>query len=449
MRGLRRLLPLPWANTTIAALLNDHGVEFVSLKENYDTTSSQGKLFVTIMMALAEFEREQTAERTRDAALDRAERGLWNGGQLLGYDLDTERKGHLVPNEDEAAIVDFAFDAYLHSGSITEAADALNQRGLRTKSYTSRRGKEHGGRDFTYTTVQHMLKNRAYIGEKTLQDGRVIAAVWPGIVDPEKFQRAQELLARNGRTHRNGAREVRHVHILSHGLLRCGRCRSQMQGRSGTGKQGRVYFYYVCTNADCRFRVVASEVEDAVVERIGVLASSPETVAALTEKANKELLRERPEIEKRLRTLRRALKASDGEAGTLAKALVRASPEGIAGLNDQLARAAQRQRELGEAIAEAEGRLAELERARASAEAVRAGLANFKRVFMHLQPHEQQELVRLVLKQAEVGDRELVLELYGGALGAFEGKEKANPGVGFAGTPIWLLGRDSNPEPIG
>jgi site-specific DNA recombinase len=56
--------------------LNEHGVEFVCLKQHYDTTTSQGKLFITIMMALAEFEREQTSERNREATAARAERGL-------------------------------------------------------------------------------------------------------------------------------------------------------------------------------------------------------------------------------------------------------------------------------------------------------------------------------------------------------------------------------------
>ena len=86
-------------------VLNEHGVEFVCLKQNYDTTSPQGKLFITIMMALAQFEREQTAERTRDATAARADRGLWNGGQLLGYDLDRDRKGYLLPNDDEVVLV--------------------------------------------------------------------------------------------------------------------------------------------------------------------------------------------------------------------------------------------------------------------------------------------------------------------------------------------------------
>src|SRR5690606_14571937 len=130
---------------------------------------------------------------------------------------------------------------------------------------------------------------------------------------------------------------------------------------------------------------------------------------------------------------------------TLARALVRASEEGVAGVNEQLARSAGRRREIENAITEAEIRMAELERGKTAASSVREGLANFKLVFEHLKPYEQRDLVRLVLKRATVSDRELVRELYGGALGSFESKEKANPGVGFAEPTIWLLGRDSNP----
>ena len=103
------------------------------------------------MMALAEFEREQTAERNRDASLARAERGLWNGGYLMGYDLPPEgKKGTLIPNDREVAIVNFAFDTYLETGSILDTTKILNDRGYRTKEYSSRRGKHHEAKIFRW-----------------------------------------------------------------------------------------------------------------------------------------------------------------------------------------------------------------------------------------------------------------------------------------------------------
>ena len=98
---------------TFFEFLSEHGVEFVCLKQNYDTTSSQGRLFVTMMMALAQFEREQTSERTHDAVMARAERGLWNGGKITGIRPDPKKKSTLIPNPEEAVIVNYAFDKYL------------------------------------------------------------------------------------------------------------------------------------------------------------------------------------------------------------------------------------------------------------------------------------------------------------------------------------------------
>ena len=120
-----------------------------------------------------------------------------------------------------------------------------------------------------------MLKNVSYIAKKSVTiDGetRLVDAVWPAIVDNEKFQQVQELMAANGRTNRSGTKPVRHVHVLSGGLLVCGRCDSPMESRSGTGRGGVTYFYYACPREDCGLRVVAAEVEGAVIDRLRFLA---------------------------------------------------------------------------------------------------------------------------------------------------------------------------------
>ena len=100
--------------------------------------------------------------------VDRAERGLWNGGQLLGYDLDPEHPGYLIPNAVEALLVNLSFDTYLDLGSIKETAETLNRRGHRTKTYTSRRGKHHPGVEFGISSTQYLLQNPAYLGKKEI-----------------------------------------------------------------------------------------------------------------------------------------------------------------------------------------------------------------------------------------------------------------------------------------
>ena len=241
--------------------LNQHGVEFVSLREQFDTTSPHGKLLATMLMALAEFEREITARRTSEAMADRAERGLWNGGQLLGFDLDPKRPGYLIPNSVESLLVNLAFDLYLELASIKESAETLNRRGYRTKSYTSRRGKHHPGRQFSISSMQYLLKNVAYVGKKEIvQEGEsgeerhMVDAVWGPIVSKEKFQDVQRLMADNGQTHRNGASSRLHVYSLA-GLIHCKRCECNMDGESATGNTKKKYHYYRCSNQECRMRV--------------------------------------------------------------------------------------------------------------------------------------------------------------------------------------------------
>ena len=427
--------------------LDEHGANFISLKEDYDTTSAHGRLIITVMMALNEFEREQTAERTRDAFQARAERGLWNGGRLLGYDLDPEHKGYLIPNEAESALVNYCVDAYLECGSIAETVSALNRRGFRTKAYRSRREVEHPGRAFVFTSVQHLLKNPAYIGKKLVTtDGReqLVEAVWPGIVDEEKFERVQQLLALNARSHHSGAKTIRHAHILGRGLLRCGRCQSKMQGRSGTGHGGAVYFYYACANKDCGLRVNAPELEGAVIDRIGMLASDPTIIDSLVSAAGARLRRKLPAMEKQLRVQRAALAQVADDASTLLMRTSDAAFEsGKALIADQLRDLTLRRAELDEAVRATEMQVEGLRGAEVDTATVRSGLAHFDRVYAHLKPFEQQELIRLVVQGIEVGDRSITLDLYKKACAAFA---QASKSVSRFEPPIWLPDEDSNLE---
>jgi site-specific DNA recombinase len=432
-------------------VLNEHAVEFVCLKENYDTTTPQGRLFVTMMMALAQFEREQTAERTRDSTAARADRGLWNGGRLLGYDLDSDNKGRLIPNANEVALINFAFDSYLASGSIAGTADMLNRRGYRTKEYTSRRGINHAGREFNLTAVQYLLKNSAYIGKKEIGKNprargrgaarRIVDAVWPAIVGEEKFERVQQLMAANGRTNHNGSRAVRHAYVLNSGLLLCGRCGTSLEGRSGTGRLGVTYFYYVCKSKGCGLRVVAHEIEGVLLDRIQQLATEEALLDRIVAETDRRMARQKPALLARRRVLEKGL----AEVRTQADKLLMDWPAleadgGRAFLTDKLGELAQRRADLESGMADVEARLGELARQRLTADGVRAALARFNDVYGCLTPFERKELMRLVVHRAEVRDREIVLELYAipaPKLEVAQSHSRSEP-------PVWLPGQGSN-----
>ena len=308
--------------------LTEHGVQFVSLREQFDTTSPQGKLQATMLMALAEFERAIIAQRTSEAMADRAERGSWNGGQLLGFNLDPQRPDYLVPNEEEALLVNLALDTYLELGSVKETADTLNRRGYRTKSYTSRRGQHHPGNMFRISSRQYLLKNVAYIGNKEIvQDGvsgqerRLVDAVWDPIVSEEKFLAVQRLMADNGQTHRSGASSLQHVYPLS-SLIHCKRCGSKMEGESVAGRVGKKYFYYRCSNKECGMRVTAHEVEEAIVERLHLLAEDPQLLDKLTAETNRKLQRTRPKLERQQAGIEKDLKEVKNAADRLLTELI-------------------------------------------------------------------------------------------------------------------------------
>lgn len=444
-------------------ILNEHDVEFVCLKQNYDTTSPQGKLFITIMMALAEFEREQTSERNKEATLARAERGLWNGGQLLGYDLDPARKGNLIPNEKGEVLINFAFDTYLQCGSILETAKIMNQRGFRTREYTSRREKFHPPEEFSYSSIKCILTNYAYVGKKeinkkkrlldqdTLPEGeryRIIDAVWEAIVDQEKFNRVQALLKKNCVAKHNGAKPVKHNYVLNSGLLWCGKCGTDMEGRSGTGAKGERYYYYICRNKDCKFKIPANEIESVVLDRIKELSRSKNIMADLVRFTNERLQKEVPQfLEQRTLLQKELAEIRDFAEGILSKWVSLASDESSLFLKEKLDQLGKRRKEIETGIQALDQMIDEIERESVNQELVMLALNQFTDAFDHIQPHEQRELLRLVMHRAVLSPDSIKIALYGrppetGLLSICESEIRSQ-------TAFWLPGTDSNRQPSG
>jgi site-specific DNA recombinase len=437
-------------------VLNEHNVEFVCLKQNYDTTTPQGKLFTTVMTALAQFEREQTSDRNKEATLARAERGLWNGGHLLGYDLDPDRKGYPLPNKKEAIIVNFAYDTYLECGSIRETLNAVNGRGYRAKEYTSRRDKFHPAREFNYTGIQWILMNPAYIGKKEINKGnrfkdqstlpenkryRLVEAVWEPIMSEEKFHAVQALMKKNGRSKHNAARQPMHNYVLSGGLLWCANCGSEMQAGAGTGQKGKRYHYYVCTNPECRFKVPADEVEGLVLERIRYLASDREVLAGIVTATNEKLRTELPNLRGQRDLLEKDLEEVKNTAeGLINEWTALSSGDGTRFLKEKLDDLGRRRGQIEESLASLEVAMGEVERDAVDQGQVIEALSDFSEVFGEIKPYRQKELMRLVLHKAILGPDCLRLGLYGRPpeVGSLSGSESRFQ------TLDWLPGQDLN-----
>ena len=130
----------------IIEVFDQNGVSFVSVTQQFNTTTSIGRLTLNILLSFAQFEREIISERTRDKMSAARRKGKWIGGHpVLGYDIDP-KGGRLVVNPEEAEQVRTIFGLYLELGSLLPVLQEADRRGLRTKRWTTEDGKVRGGK---------------------------------------------------------------------------------------------------------------------------------------------------------------------------------------------------------------------------------------------------------------------------------------------------------------
>lgn len=220
----------------LMAKFDKHGVAFAAVTQQFDTSTPVGRLTLNLLTCFAQFERETIAERTRDKIHAARRRGRWTGGPPpLGYDVAPEG-GRIVVNETEAKLVRRIFALHAECETVTRTVEAMNRRGWKTKSWTTRAGREHQGGSWTKCSLGKLLKNPIYVGRVGLK-GEDFEGAHPAIVKPEVFAHSQELLDRA--SHKPGKRRGgRQGTSLLSGLLRCGPCNATMGAGSGTPKRG-------------------------------------------------------------------------------------------------------------------------------------------------------------------------------------------------------------------
>jgi len=140
-----------------------HGVSFVSVTQQFNTTTSMGRLTLNVLLSFAQFEREVTGERIRDKIAASKRKGMWMGGLVpIGYDVSDR---HLVVNQTEAATVREIFRCYLELGSVRMLKAGLERRGLRSKVRVASNGVRSGGNSFYRGALYTVLRNPIYIGQ--------------------------------------------------------------------------------------------------------------------------------------------------------------------------------------------------------------------------------------------------------------------------------------------
>ncbi len=171
-----------------------HAVSFVSVTQQFNTTTSMGRLTLNVLLSFAQFEREVTAERIRDKIAASMKKGMWMGGLVpLGYDA-IDRK--LVVNPKEAETVKILFRLYLEQGTVMKTMEIANAMGLRTKARGPNNQKRPGYMPFTSGHLHKLLQNPIYVGE-IRHKGNIYPGLHDAIVDRATWDAVQEQFERN------------------------------------------------------------------------------------------------------------------------------------------------------------------------------------------------------------------------------------------------------------
>ncbi len=258
----------------IVEVFEQNGCSFVSVTQSFNTTSSMGRLMLNVLLSFAQFEREVTGERIRDKIAASKAKGMWMGGILpLGYDLPDAGSRVLKVNEDEAGTVRRIFARYLALGSVHALERELAMDGIRSKSWTSARGKQVGGAALSRGALFHLLRNPIYLGKIRHKD-QVHDGGHDAIIDAELFERVQRHLDANARRHRSKAHAKSISAPLTGKLFDT--AGEPMSPTPSRGKSGRAYRYYVSASLqkgsrhsdDSIRRLAARDIERVVTETL-------------------------------------------------------------------------------------------------------------------------------------------------------------------------------------
>ncbi len=237
------------------AALKKNGVKVVSATEVI-SEGAEGIILESVLEGYAEYYSADLSEKVIRGMTDNALKCKYNGGtRPIGYLIDDEQYFQIDPLT--APFVLDAFKRYDEGATMTQIRDWLNEQGM----------KNTRGQRMTYNSVQHLLKNRRYMGEYAYRDIVVPDGI-PAIVPKDLFERVQEKLAKNKKA---PARHKAEDDYLLTTKLFCGYCGAYLCGESGTSHTGNVHRYYKCASvkkkrAECRKRPVKKEwIEDLVV----------------------------------------------------------------------------------------------------------------------------------------------------------------------------------------
>lgn len=274
-----------------------HQCDFISINENFDTSTAFGKAMIGILAVFAQLEREQIRERMIMGQTAYAHSGGIVGRCSIGYDYDSQNKT-LIVNKYEAMQIKRIFKEYLSGKTITEITKDLNDAG-----YTHKYGK------WIFTTVRHVLTSRVYLGE-TKYDGQWYKSNHQPLITEEMHDKSMSRINEMYENHQRNAG----ARSLLGGLLVCQRCGAKYT-RDSAFSNGKKYSYYVCNSkakknpnlvkdATCKNKTWRMDVlDDLVLNEIRKLSLEPLVTSAPKSDTKKTLTQRISAIDRQVEKL--------------------------------------------------------------------------------------------------------------------------------------------------
>src|ERR1700732_3013176 len=269
----------------IVEILDAKGASFVSVTQQFNTTTSMGRLTLNVLLSFAQFEREVTGERIRDKIADSKKKGMWMGGvPPLGYEA---RDRGLVVVDSEAEIGRDIFGRCAHLGSVRSLKEELEAQGITSKCRTSASGRLRGGQPFSRGALYLMLQNRIYRGEIVHKERSYPGEHTP-IIDQELWDMVQAQLAGNAAQRNAGGRSAQ-PSLLAGMLFDSD---GNRMTPSHAVKKGTRYCYYVSrpqitkdqADGSAGLRIPAGEIEQLVASRVRQWLLDPGSIYTATSK---------------------------------------------------------------------------------------------------------------------------------------------------------------------
>ncbi len=264
-----------------------YNVSFISITERFDTSTPSGRLLRNIMLTFAQFERELASERTRDKMIERAKKGMWNGGiPPFGYKKENKK---LFIDKTEAKTITFIYKTYINTGSLAKTYNKLKQRNIKNRQ----------GKGFTKSNLGYILRNIVYTG-KVKYAGKIYHGIHQPIISKKVFELAQKI-------HNKKKRKFRvYKKFLFGGLINCKECGSKMTTcftNKRSKRKLRRYYYYRCTStyhkdwqACLTKQVSATRLERYILENLERISIDKNYIENLVFKLNHELDSSKPKL---------------------------------------------------------------------------------------------------------------------------------------------------------